>query len=185
MRLPKLGIGFISTAMALAMAIVPVARAQQTKETPKTAMAAPLPEQLATATSVFISNGGSDTFAIDILKREGNPYQPYNEFYAAMKTWGRYQLATSPMHADLILEMRFTAPISGCGKTASYAPQMELTILDGKTHFVLWTIDESVEIAVRIATWERNINEGVTNIVGDLQRLVAKPIDTTTTGGQK
>jgi hypothetical protein len=183
MKLTRLGIAFVGAAVATALVLVPVARAQDTKA-PAIA-AAPLPEQLATATSVFISYGGADGYATTVLKRAGDTSLLYNEFYAAMKKWGRYQLAASPTHADLIIEVRFTLPLSDCGKTTTYSAQVEVAILDGKTHFVLWTLDEPVEFALRIATWERNISEGVTNAVGDLQRLVAQPVTAAMSGGQK
>jgi|SRR5580704_9211770 hypothetical protein len=182
MKLPRFRNAMMAAAMGLAMALVPAARAQDTNAA---VAAAPLPEQLATATSVFISYGGADGYGTTVLKRAGNSSFIYDQFYAAMKTWGRYQLATSPAHADLILELRFSVPLVDCGKTTSYAGQVQLTILDGKTHFVLWTINEPVEIALRIATWERNINEGVTNSVGDLQKLVAQPVGTAVSGGQE
>jgi len=183
MRLTRLGIAIFGAAMttASAFALVPAARAQDTKAS--AIPAAPLPEQLATATSVFISYGGADGYGTMVLKRAGNSSFIYDQFYAAMKTWGRYQLAASPAHADLILELRFDVPLVDCGKTTTYAGQVQLTILDGKTHFVLWTINEPVEIALRIATWERNINEGVTNAVGDMQRLIAHPVTSAGSGG--
>jgi hypothetical protein len=183
MRQPRLRSAFISSAIATALVLVPLARAQDTKA--PTVAAAPLPEQLGTATSVFISYGGADGYATTVLKRAGDTSLPYNEFYAAMKKSGRYQLAASPAHADLILEVRFTLPLSDCGKTTSYSAQVEVAILDGKTHFVLWTLDEPVDVALRIATWERNINEGVSNAVGDLQRLAAQPVTTAVSGGQE
>ena len=31
----------------------------------------------------------------------------YNEFYAAMKSWGRYELVSSPADADMVFEIRF------------------------------------------------------------------------------
>jgi hypothetical protein len=181
MRMPRLGIALTAVAMAFGMSLAPTARAQETKAAPLAA--APIPSRLATATSVFISNRGVDGLGNTVLKRSADPALPYNQFYAAMKTWGRYQLADSPAQADLIMELRFTLPLTDCGKVTAYAAQIQLTILDGKTHFALWTIDEPVEIALRIATWERNINEGVTNAVGDLQRLVAQPVTATASSG--
>ena len=180
MRLTRLGVAIFGATMAMALVLVPAARAQETKA-PAVA-AAPLPEQLATATSVFISYGGADGYATTVLKRAGDTSLLYNQFYAAMKKWGRYQLAASPAHADLILEVRFTLPLSDCGKATTYSAQVEVAILDGKTHFVLWTLDEPIEVALRIATWERNINDGVTNAVGDLQRLVAQPVTAAAAG---
>ena len=57
--------------------------------------------------------------------------EPYNSLYLALQNWGHWQLLSSPDDADLILVVRFTAPlVTG----PAYAPQLELTILDGKTH---------------------------------------------------
>ncbi len=175
MRLSRLGIAFMALAMATALAMMlgPGLRAQQTKGGPAPA---PIPTKILTATSVFISNAGVDGTSMAIFRRSGDTNQAYDQFYAAMKTWGRYQLTPSPADADLIFEVRFTAPLIDCGKSASYAPQLDLKIIDAKSHFILWDIAEPVEGALRIATWDRNLGEGVTNVVGDLQRLVAKPV---------
>jgi hypothetical protein len=181
MRMSRLGIALTAVAMAAGLALAPAGRAQQTKSGP--VPAAPIPEQLATATSVFIANAGVDSISWAAFQRAGDPYQAYNLFYGAVKKWGRYQLVTAPAHADLIFEVRFTAPLSDCGRTVSYSPQMQLTILDAKTHFILWAIAEPVEGAFLKSTWDRNVNEGVTNIVGDLQRLVAQPVSTTASSG--
>ena len=74
-----------------------------------------------------------------------------------MKSWGRYELVASPADADLVFELRFTAPIADFGKTAIYEPQLGLSIFDTKTHFVLWTLTEPVQGAFRKATWEKNV----------------------------
>ena len=48
--------------------------------------AAPIPTQILSAKRVFVANGGStlDTFGI--------PNLTYDEFYAGMKNWGKYEL---------------------------------------------------------------------------------------------
>src|ERR1700690_1056007 len=70
MKLPRLGILFIGAAIVMALELVPVAGAQDTKAS--AIAAAPLPEQLATATSVFISYGGADGYGTTVLKRAGS-----------------------------------------------------------------------------------------------------------------
>lgn len=176
MRMTGLGIAFSATAMILALAVIPSARAQATKDEGGPSVNAPVPVQIATATSIFIANAGGDGKATYILKRANDPNEAYNYLYAAMKTWGRFQLADSPSHADLSLEIRFAVPISDCTKSTTYYPEVELRILDAKSRTLLWTIDEPVEIALRIATWSRNLKEGITNSVGDFQRLLAQPV---------
>jgi hypothetical protein len=64
--------------------------------------------------------------------------------------------------------VRFTAPlVTG----PSYAPQLELTILDGKTHVPLWTFTQPVEGAFRKATWKKNYGDGIAAVMGQLRTL--------------
>jgi len=65
------------------------------------APAAPIPSQILTAKKVFISNAVS---GIDPKIWSGGPAQPYNELYAAIKSWGRYELVGDPAAADLVFE---------------------------------------------------------------------------------
>lgn len=68
--------------------------------------AAPLPIQIATARKIFISYPESDA-------DPGAPNLTYNEFYALMKRWGKYELLRAPAEADLVFEIRFVSGISG------------------------------------------------------------------------
>jgi hypothetical protein len=126
---------------------------------------APLPSQLLTAKKVFISNGGLDVLAFEIFRKLGDVDQPYNAFYAAMNSWGKYALVTSPADADLVFEIRFIAPFVG------YPPHLDLTIYDAKSRFVLWTILAPVEGALRKATSVRNLNQGIATLMADLRSL--------------
>jgi hypothetical protein len=62
----------------------------------------PIPTQLLTSKRVFISNAGST-----IGKAPVN--LAYNEFYAYMKSWGKYELVSAPADSDLIFEIHFVA----------------------------------------------------------------------------
>lgn len=154
--------------LALALLSTPFLAAQQAKE------AAPLPVQIAAAKRIFISNGGVDGNSLEAFRRTGGSDQPYNQFYNAMKGWGRYELVAAPADADLVLEIRFAAPLTGCDKICSYAPQLGLTILDAKTHFTLWTLIEPVDGAFRKATWEKNFSKGMTNLMDDMRKLAGQ-----------
>ena len=160
LRIAKLGI-------FLFLAVISVAflEAQQPAE------AAPVPAQILTSKKAFVSNAGLDSLSAAALKREGDPDRPYRQFYAAMKSWGRYELVTAPGDADLVFEIRFTAPLDTCGNSTCYAPQLGLAILDAKTHFTLWTLVEPVNGAFRKATWDKNFNQGMTDLMNDLKKL--------------
>lgn len=159
--------GVLSVALAGTLVAVPVLHAQQAKD----ASPGPIPAQIIAAKKAFVANGGLDGTAFEICRRAGEPDQPYNHLYAAMKGWGRYELVDSPVDADLVFEIRFTAPSVQCGRLTCYGPQLEVSILDTKTHFKLWTITEPVEGAFRKATWLKNFNQAMSNLADDMKRL--------------
>jgi hypothetical protein len=144
------------------------AAAQQTL---KPAAKAPVPIQIPSAHRVFLANGGSDAMELAAFKRDGDRDEPYNWLYAARKSWGRYQLVSTPAEADLVMEVSFTAPLSNVGNAPSYEPQMAVTIFDAKTHFKLWVITEETEGAIRKATWEKNFSETIANVIDDMKPL--------------
>jgi len=84
----------LSLATMILLLFVPTLNA----ETP----AAPLPSQILTAKKVFISNAGG---LLDLNVVTGDPRRDYNEFYAAMQTWGHYSLVGSPAEADLVVQI--------------------------------------------------------------------------------
>ena len=159
-------------ALSILMILFPVLASAQ--QPPQPAVPAPIPTQIPAAHRVFISNAGYDATARAAFERGHQPNRPYNDFYAAMKKWGRYELVANPADADLVFVVRFTAPISDCDKITSYEPQLQVTIVDVKTHFVLWTITEPVEGAYRKATWDRNFDQGLTALMEELKALVAQ-----------
>jgi hypothetical protein len=157
----------------LSAALMPIRGVQaQQQIAPPTA---PAPSQIVSAKSVFLSNAGADGISYAALQRDGDPEGPYDQLYAALKTWGRYELVGAPSEADLVFEIRFTAPLIDCGKLAVYSPQLELRILDAKTHFLLWTIVAPVQSALRKATWEKNFSKGMASLLDDLKKLSGKP----------
>jgi hypothetical protein len=161
-----------SIVLAIALVAAPALQAQQ----PNGAPAAPVPAPIITGKTAFISNAGMDSMSVAVFRNAGDPDQPYNDFYAAMKSWGRYKLVANPADADLVFEIRFTAPITDFGKVTTYDPQLDLTILDAKTHFTLWSLTEPVNGAMRKETWEKNVARGMTNVMNDLKKLSAQPL---------
>ena len=155
-------------ALAAALASLPLLAAD--KDSPPAS--APVPAQVLAARKVFISNAATDGIAFTAVKRAGDVNQPYDRLYAALKSWPRVELVGAPSEADLIFEIRFTAQMSSCGKADLYQPLLTLTILDSKTHFILWTIAEPVQGAILKATWNKNFDQGISSLMADLKGLL-------------
>jgi hypothetical protein len=143
---------------------------------------APIPAQIVAAKKVFISYSGAEERWYEDQVFTGGLDRTYNEFYAAMKTWGRYEFVNSPADADLIFEIGLTAPaIAGAaseGDTLArkpYDPQFRLMIRDPKTNTLLWAFTEHVQWAILQGNRDRNFEATLNKIIGDLQALASGP----------
>jgi|KBSMisStandDraft_5_1062788.scaffolds.fasta_scaffold03896_3 hypothetical protein len=135
------------------------------------APAAPVPVQISTAKKIFISNAQGESTAMTAF-----PNQTYNEFYAAMKEWGRYELMAMPADADLILEISFIVVIGpttiyqGNG-TSPQEPEVRLVIFDPKTHVVLWAFTEPIKQAALSINEKKNFKLTLGKLVSDVKGL--------------
>jgi len=154
------------------LALVSVSGAEQFKA-PATA---PVPPQVAAAHSVFIANAGGESLdqITDQTVFNGGPDRPYNEFYAAMKSWGRFELVSAPTDADLVFEIGFSDQYQG----PMLVSQFKLVILDSKMHVALWTIYKYVEPAGMAKNREKNYELAMTALIEDVKNLVAPPAAT-------
>ena len=133
--------------------------------------AAPVPPQIANAKRVFISNAGEETNfrpAKDAWYT-GGPNRTYNQFYAAIKSWGRYELVSSPADADLVFEIGFTdrpqAPI--------VLSQIKLVLRDPRTNVRLWTLTKYIEFAGLAKNREKNYDVAMNALMDDVKSLVS------------
>jgi hypothetical protein len=136
---------------------------------------APVPSLLLNAKTVFISNAGADS-GLFPHPFAGDPDRAYNEFYADVVSWGRYQLVATPAEADLVFELQLTAPNgpSNADKSKGASdplPMLRLVIYDRPTHYVLWALTESIAPADRQKTHDHNFDEAVSSLVLDAGRL--------------
>jgi hypothetical protein len=136
---------------------------------------APVPPLLLNAKTVFISNAGADS-GLFPHPFSGDPDRAYNQFYADVESWGRYQLVASPDQADLVFELQLMAPSgpSNADKSKGASdplPMVRLTIYDRATHYVLWALTESIAPADRQKTHDHNFDEAVASLVLDAGRL--------------
>jgi hypothetical protein len=160
--------------LALTMTAGVAFAAQQPGDPPP----APIPTPIFTAKKVFISNASGE-----IAVPAGTPEVTYNEFYAAMKSWGRYELVSAPADADLVFQIHFTLVIGPTDVTkgsgaSTQTFQIRLMILDPKTQVVLWPIVEHVKPWARGATGRKNFDQAMATLVDDLKKLATPPIAT-------
>ena len=164
----------------LALAIIFVTQlvnAQQSKvPTP-----APVPTQISVAQKAFIANGGGESLetVIDQTVFDGGPDRPYNQFYAAMKSWGHYEIVSSPSGADVVLDISWA--LSDTGLRLPVLGQLRLVILDPKTHIALWTVTEYVRGAILLGNRDKNFDQAMNTIVKRLKTLAAPAVGTTET----
>jgi hypothetical protein len=139
----------------------------------------PLPPALASAKTVFVSNAGADS-GLFPSPFSGDTERGYIEFYNSLKSSGAFALVNDPSDADLVLELRLLAPYgpSNANKqngTADPRPMFRLTVYDRKTHYVLWTITESIELAVLQKTHDRNFDQALTAVLSQFLAITGKP----------
>jgi hypothetical protein len=140
---------------------------------------APVPPALLHAKTVFISNAGADS-GLFPHPFSGDPDRSYNEFYASIQSWGRYQLVADPSEADVVFELQLIAPYGPSAPNKQNGasdplPMFRLVIFDRKTHYVLWALTESITVAFLQKTHDNNFDLALTALTLDLRRLASAP----------
>jgi hypothetical protein len=157
--------------MSLVLAGLSLSVAQQAQSAPPPA---PIPTQIGAAKTVFISNAQGEEIDPRTFLKTFDEERPYNQFFAALASGGRFKPVLAPADADLILDFRLRA----------YAPaqpaELRLVVLDPKTHAVLWAFIETVKRGAG-PHWEqkteKNFDDAMTALVGDLTRLASAGSD--------
>ena len=143
---------------------------------------APVPPALLNAKTVFISNAGADS-GLFPHPFSGDPDRPYNQFYSAMQSWGRYEIVGDPSQADIVIELQLIAPPGpSSGNKVNGAsdplPMFRLVIYDRKTHYVLWALTESIMVAYIQKTHDNNFDTALMALTQDLKRVTSAPAST-------
>ena len=140
--------------------------------------AGPVPQELVVAKTIFVSNAGSDSglFPEPFI---GDPGRPYTEFYSALKATGSYTLVGDPAQADLVLELRLFAPYGPTNAnkqngTADPRPMFRLVVYDGKSHYILWTVTQSVDYAILQKTHDKNFDMALTQVLNRFLQIAGK-----------
>jgi hypothetical protein len=138
----------------------------------------PVPAAIAAAKTIFISNAGSDS-GLFPEPFTGDQDRPYTEFAAALKAKGIFVLVDDPSQADLVLELRLTAPYGPSNPnkqhgTSDPLPMVRLVVYDRKTHYVLWAITHSIEVAYLQKTHDRNLDEALSAVLTQFLQIAGK-----------
>jgi hypothetical protein len=143
---------------------------------------APVPAGIRSGSRIFISNAGADS-GLFPSPFSGDPSRAYNQLYAALKAAGQYQLVGDPGEADLVLEIQLTAPNgpsngSKVKGSSDPLPMFRLVVYDRKTHFILWAFTQSIDIAFKQKTHDRNFDDALTAILLEFEALGGKAAPT-------
>lgn len=153
----------------VSMLIGPSAVAQVADMAP----AAPVPAQIANGKTAFISNDGIGISSLSnyIESNTGSANGLYNEFYAGMKSWGKYQLVDTPANADLVFEIQLLLEHPAVGVN----PDVQVRILDPKTRVVLWEFREYMTAGSgRAATRRKHWEAVMAKVMNDIKQLVGQ-----------
>ena len=155
--------------------LLPLLSAQKSKESP----VAPVPAQIADARKVFIANDGGLSFEyiIDQTIFNGGPDRPYNQFYASMKEWNQREIVSSPADADLVLQVSWV--LSDTGLKLPVLGELQVLVIDPKTHVTLWNITEYVRGAILLGNRDKNFDHAMTMVVNRLKTLMSPTPPTT------
>lgn len=167
----------VRTAAGAMLLAAASALAQQAAPAPQ----APVPPAILQAKRIFLSNAGGDS-GLFPSPFSGDPNRGYNQFYAGLRANGQYQLVDDPSEADLVLELQLTAPM---GSTRSMdvnkingasdpVPMFRLALYDRKTHYILWVLTQSIEVAFLQKTHDRNFDDALTALLLEFESLSGK-----------
>lgn len=161
----------LSLATLISLLFVPSLTAQ----TP----AAPLPSQILTAKKVFIANAGG---LLDLNTVSGDPRRAYSQFYSAMQAWGHYSLVSSPVEADLVVQISIIYLPRQIGAETEPFPSFRVALLDPKSNVTLWVLDEYLVDKPNLSLiFKKNrdkiFDEAIDKLVSDLKALTAVPGD--------
>jgi hypothetical protein len=151
----------------------------QSQPAPPATVPPPVPGAILNAKTIFISNAGSDS-GLFPHPFSGDPDRAYVEFYEAVQGLHHYQLVADPAQADLVFELRLTAPNGPQSPNKATGasdplPMLRLVIYDRPTHYVLWALTESIAPADLQKNHDRNFDMALAAVMDDLKHLTQPP----------
>ena len=149
------------------------------QQMPSYTEAGPVPPAITNAKNIFVSNGGADA-GLFPEPFSGDNNRAYTEFFAALQATKQYALVADPSQADVVLELSLTAPYgptyqNKSNGTADSLPQFKLVVYDRKTHYVLWTITQPVELAYLQKTHDKNFDDALATVLREFIAISHRP----------
>ena len=120
--------------------------------------AAPVPAPMILGKRAFISYQFTETADATV---SGDPQRDYNEFYALMKAWGRYQLVNDPKDADVVYSIRYNVGFSTVNCTVT-----------NPSGISLWGFRMDIGSGVRQRTRDANFSDAIVKLVANIKLLV-------------
>ena len=144
------------------------------------AQAGPVPPAILAAKKIFVSNAGGDS-GLFPSPFSGDPDRAYTQFYAVLKSAGQFELVADPADADLVLELQLIAPNgptngSKVNGAADPLPMFRLVVYDRKTHYVLWTVTQLIDVALLQKSHDHNFDAAILVLMEKFQQLAGKPV---------
>lgn len=134
---------------------------------------APVPAQIVSGKKVFIAYAGGENLSLPLMTVfSGKSDRVYNEFYAEMKQWGRYELVASPRDADLVFQIGLE--FNDIGGKVPEIGRLRLDIRDPRSNVLLWSLREYVRVAVFKGNRDKNLGQAMGAVVGGLKDLVSQ-----------
>jgi hypothetical protein len=143
-------------------------------------VSSPVPALLVSGRKVFLSNGGAEA-GLFPHPFTGTQDRAYGFVYEAIKAGKRFDLVGSPAEADLVMELTLSAPTGSLGGdkqhgTEDALPVFKLIIYDRPTHYVLWTMSQTIDKANLQKTHDKNFDDALTLLLNQLT-TVSSPIE--------
>jgi hypothetical protein len=154
-------------AVGIALAAAPAFAQSKTADVPQ----APVPSQILSGKRVFIAYSGGENLSVPLhTVFSGRSDRVYNQFYAAMKEWGKYELVSAPADADLVFEVGLD--FNGDGMKIPQVGRVRLDIRDPRSNVLLWGLSQYVQFAVLKGNRDKNLDQAVSVIIAGVKDLV-------------
>lgn len=168
----------VRSCLGLSLALISFSAASSA-QMPVYTQAGPVPPAISAAKSIFVANAGADS-GLFPEPFTGDSDRAYTEFFVALQSTKQYALVSDPSQADLVLELRLEAPAGPANPNkqngaADPEPQFKLVVYDRKTHYVLWTITESIDSALMQKSHDKNFDTALAELLNQFLMLAGKP----------
>ena len=158
----------LNSAMSCVLVLLIMVSALKAEEPSNTAFGGPM-QQLVSGKKVFIVDGGTEASHCF----SGGPDRHYRQFYAAMRSWGRYELVKKAADADLIFDIRLNAPAFKCALEGEKdRAAFNLAIFDSRNHVGLWALTEQVTPGSKQKHADENFDVAINRLVENVKQLV-------------